>query len=145
MAQKHGRPPKPSRRESMTVARGFCGRHLVWLELVGPPNTDGGLRRHTARDICDKNSMFPIFSPLHKEHRTVSACQRLDLHQERFYQTDFRRYVVLQRIFLKVIKDQPWENELREVCPLYSGDIDKYRLEGQLPLLLPTAFALEFE
>ena len=60
-------------------------------------------------------------------------------------QPDFKRYVVLQEMFLKVIKDQSWENELREVCSIYSGDIDKYSLEAQLPLLLPTAVALKFD
>eukprot|EP00112_Aurelia_sp_Birch-Aquarium-sp1_P013873 Seg2970.5 transcript_id=Seg2970.5/GoldUCD/mRNA.D3Y31 product="hypothetical protein" protein_id=Seg2970.5/GoldUCD/D3Y31 len=48
-------------------------------------------------------------------------------------------------MFLKAIKNEPWENELREICSTYSGDIDKYSLEAQLPLLLPTAIALKFE
>lgn len=65
--------------------------------------------------------------------------------KKRFDQPDLRRHVVLQAIFQKVIRDQPWENELREVCPIYSGDIDKYSVEAQQSLLVSTAFALEFE
>ena len=65
--------------------------------------------------------------------------------KQRSDQPDFKRYVVLQEMFLKVIKDQSWENELREVCSIYSGDIDKCSLEAQLPLLLATAVALKFD
>ena len=65
--------------------------------------------------------------------------------KERFDQSDFRKYIVLQEMSLKAIKDQPWENELREVYSIYSGDIDKYSLEAQLPLLQPSAIALKFE
>ena len=51
----------------------------TWLELVEPQNTSGDLRRHTASDICDENSTPPIHWPLHEVHRTVPACERLDL------------------------------------------------------------------
>ena len=60
-------------------------------------------------------------------------------------QPDFQNYVLLQEVFLKSIKGQPCENEVREVCSIYSGDVDKYRFERQLPLLPPIATALEFE
>ena len=45
----------------------------------------------------------------------------------------------------KIRKGQPCENEVREVCSIYSGDIGKYRFKAKLPLLRPTATALEFE
>ena len=45
--------------------------------------------------------------------------------KERFDQPGFRKYVVLQEMFL---------NELRGACSIYSGDIDKYSLEAQLPV-----------
>ena len=48
-------------------------------------------------------------------------------------------------MFLKAIKGQRCENEVREVCSIYGGDVDKYRLEAQLALLRPTATALEIE
>ena len=48
-------------------------------------------------------------------------------------------------MFLKAIKGQSWRKELREVCSTYDSDIDKYRLKAQLPLLPPTAMALQFE
>ena len=48
-------------------------------------------------------------------------------------------------MFLRAIKGQLYENKVREICSIYIGDIDKSRLEAQLPLLRPTATALEFE
>ena len=47
-------------------------------------------------------------------------------------------------MFLKAVM-AAWENEVRDACSIYSGDVDKYRFEAHLPLLCPTAMALEFE
>ena len=62
----------------------------------------------------------------------------------RFDQPDFKKYINLQEILLKAIKQQPWEKELDEICTIYGDDFDHYSLEAQLPLLHPTAKALEY-
>ena len=46
--------------------------------------------------------------------------------KERFDQLDYCHYAVLQELFLNAIKDQPWENEVKEVCSTYGDDIDWY-------------------
>ena len=46
--------------------------------------------------------------------------------------------------FLKAIKQQPWEKELDEISTIYGDDIDRYRIEAQLPLLHTTAKAMEY-
>ena len=43
----------------------------------------------------------------------ITACIKA-----RFDQPDFRKYVSLQDLFLKAIKDQSWEDEIREVCSI---------------------------
>ena len=89
---------------------------------------------------------FP-FSP--KDHYRQIYFQTLDAAmnciKERFDQPDFKMYVNLQELFLKAIRDQSWENELTQVCSIYNGDVERYSLEAQLPLLRPAAIALEFE
>ena len=89
------------------------------------------------------------FPSIPKDHHHQIYFQALDAAtnciEERFDQPDFQKYVLLQQMFLKAIKGQPCENEVREVCSIYSGDIEKYRLEAKLPLLRRTATALEFE
>ncbi len=70
--------------------------------------------------------------------------------KNRFDQPDLRKYVVLQEIFLKAIKDQPWDDELREVCSFDIGDTTistkaQLPLEPQLPLLLPTTNLFKFD
>ena len=65
--------------------------------------------------------------------------------KERFDQPDFRKYQSLQELFLKAVKGQPWNEEIKEVCSIYGDDLDKYRLEAQLPLLKPTANSMNYE
>ena len=50
----------------------------------------------------------------------------------RFDQPEFKKYVNLQEIFLKTIKQQPWEKELEEICKIDGDYIDRYRIESQL-------------
>ena len=42
----------------------------------------------------------------------------------RFDQPDFKKYINLQEIFLKAIKQQPWEKELDEICTIYGDNFD---------------------
>ena len=65
--------------------------------------------------------------------------------KERFDQPDFTMYANLQELLLKAIRDEPWENELMQVCSIYNGDFERYSLEAQLPLLLQATIALKFE
>ena len=48
-------------------------------------------------------------------------------------------------MFLKATGDEPWENALRVVCSIYSGDVERYSVEAQLPILGSAATALKFE
>ena len=46
---------------------------------------------------------------------------------------------------MKAIKDEPWENELKEVCSTFGSDVDKFGLNAQLPLLSTTAASMQFD
>lgn len=106
-------------------------------------------KKKVPRKLDDGNAETHYFPSTPKEHYRKIYFKALDIAtnciRERFNQPDFRKYVHLQEMFLKAIKGQPCENEVRKVCSLYCGDVDRYRLEAQLPLLRPTASALEFE
>ena len=65
--------------------------------------------------------------------------------KERFHQPDFHKHQSLQELFLKAVKGQPWDEEIEEVCSIYGDDLEKYRLEAQLPLLNPTADLMDYE
>ena len=71
---------------------------------------------------------------------TVTSCIR-----QRFDQPNFRKYVCLQEMFLKAVKDEPWESELDAVCSVFGSDFNKFRLEAQLPLLSHTAKSMHYE
>ncbi len=46
---------------------------------------------------------------------------------------------------MSCMKDRFDQPDFRKVCSFYTGDIDKYRLEPQLPFLLPIAIAFKFD
>ena len=97
----------------------------------------------------DGNHDNHFFPSMPKDHYRQVYFETLDTViasiKERFDQPDFRKYQFLQELFLKVVRDQPWDDEIEQVCSIYGDDLDKYRLKAQLPLLRPTADSMDYE
>ena len=106
-------------------------------------------QKKLSRKLDDGNEETFHFPSTPKDHYRQTYFQALyaatSCIKERSDQPEFQKDVLLQEMCLKAIKGQPCENEVREVCSIYSGDVAKYRLEAQLPFLRPTARASEFE
>ena len=106
-------------------------------------------KRRVPRRYHDGNSNDYFFPSTPKDHYHQIYFETLDTVlasiKERFDQPDFRKYQSLQELFLKAVKGQPWNEEIKEVCSIYGDDLDKYRLEAQLPLLKATANSMNYE
>ena len=106
-------------------------------------------KRRVPRRYHDGNSNDYFFPSTPKDHYRQIYFETLDMVlasiKERFDQPDFRKYQSLQELFLKAVKGQHWNEEIKEVCSIYGDDLDKYRLEAQLPLLKPTANSMNYE
>ena len=53
----------------------------------------------------------------------------------RIEQEDFKFYVNIQEILLKCFANERCDTELPDVVKVYSGDLDSFKLIGQLLLL----------
>ena len=80
-------------------------------------------KRRLPRRLEDGNAETRHFPSTPKDHYRQIYLQALDTVtsciKRRFDQPDFRKYVCLQEIFLKAIKDEPWENGIKEVCSTF--------------------------
>lgn len=92
------------------------------------------------------NTATYAFVTTPKEHYKMIYYEAFDCViaciKDRFDQPDYRKYVSLQNLLLKGVKSQCWESEMEEVIQIYGGDVRRYSLEAQLPLLAQTAVSM---
>ena len=65
--------------------------------------------------------------------------------EQRFDQHDYKIYVDLQKVLLKSIKGETWEDRLQLVCRFYAGDIAQSLARKQIELLPTVATSLGYD
>ena len=71
---------------------------------------------------------------LYRKHYYEAVDLAINCIKDRFNQKDFRTYAILQELLLKAAKNEPFEEELKEVIEFYEGDFDASLLRSQLSI-----------
>ena len=107
-----------------------------------------GRKNHQSRTNLENRTPTTFFK-LHKDRYKRIYFNAIDTVTQcvatRFEQDDFEIYVNIREMLLKAFASKRCDTELAEVVKMYSGDLDSFKLKGQLLLLPQTAESMGFD